>query len=196
MNGFDPTFVEFVILPILIFLARIADVSIGTIRIVFISKGIKNLAPIIGFFEVFIWLLAIGQIMQNLNNWVAMTAYAAGFAAGTYVGMLIEEKLSFGEVLIRIISKQDIAELVSKLKEGGYKITSVSGESETGTVKLILVTAHRKSLDHIIHIVKNYNPETFYTVEDLRTTEEEDYHHKKSIFSLSNLKLHAFKKGK
>ena len=75
-----------VILPLLIFLARVADVSMGTLRIIFVSKGLKYLAPIIGFFEVIIWLLAIRIIMQNLSNFMCYIAYGAGFAMGNYAG--------------------------------------------------------------------------------------------------------------
>ena len=93
---FDGDTFTYVILPLLIFLARIADVSIGTIRIVMVAKGQKMIAPILGFFEVLIWLLAISKIMQNLDNWVCYVAYGAGFATGNYIGMIIEEKLAMG----------------------------------------------------------------------------------------------------
>jgi uncharacterized protein YebE (UPF0316 family) len=88
----SPEILTYVVLPVMIFFARICDVSLGTIRVIFISKGVKYLAPIIGFFEVIIWLLAIGQVMNNLTNFVAYIAYGAGFASGTYIGMIIEEK--------------------------------------------------------------------------------------------------------
>ncbi|MDD1699528.1 MAG: DUF5698 domain-containing protein, partial [Methanoregula sp.] len=103
----SPEIFTYVIIPLLIFCARICDVSLGTIRVIFISKGIKYLAPIIGFFEVIIWLLAIGQVMNNLTNFVAYGAYGAGFASGTYIGMLIEEKISLGLTSVRIITKKD-----------------------------------------------------------------------------------------
>ena len=88
----------------LIFAARIADVSIGTVRLIFISRGLKYLAPIVGFFEVFIWLMAIGQIMQNISNPVCFVAYAGGFAMGNFVGMCIAEKLSLGVVMVRVVT--------------------------------------------------------------------------------------------
>jgi len=85
-------------LPLLIFFARVCDVSLGTIRIIFISKGIKYLAPIVGFFEILIWLLAISQIMQNLTNPYYYIFYAGGFATGNLVGIILDEKLSIGTV--------------------------------------------------------------------------------------------------
>ena len=106
-----PDIFSFVILPVMIFFARICDVTMGTIRVIFISKGIRYLAPVIGFFEVIIWLLAIGQVMNNLTNVVSYIAYGAGFASGTYIGMYIEEKISLGLTSVRIITKGDTMEL-------------------------------------------------------------------------------------
>jgi len=101
-----------VILPILIFLARVCDVSIGTIRIIFVSKGIKYLATFLGFFEILIWLMAISQIMQNLTNVYYYLFYAGGFSTGIFVGILIDEKLSIGTVSVRIITRTDASKLI------------------------------------------------------------------------------------
>jgi len=120
----SPEIFTYVILPIMIFCARICDVSLGTIRVIFISKGIKYLAPIIGFFEVIIWLLAIGQVMNNLTNGVAYIAYGAGFASGTFIGMIIEEKISLGLTSVRIITREDPAELMKYLRSHDYGVTS------------------------------------------------------------------------
>ena len=70
------------IIPLMIFLARIADVTFGTIRIIFISRGVKNLATIFGFCEIMIWLFAISQIIQHVSNFVYYMAYASGYAKG------------------------------------------------------------------------------------------------------------------
>ncbi len=93
-----------VIVPLLIFLARVIDVTLQTIRIVSISRGIRWLAPLVGFFEVLIWLLAISQIMKRVSNPVAYIAYAAGFATGTAIGQSIERRLSLGTVMLRVIT--------------------------------------------------------------------------------------------
>jgi len=134
---------QFVLLPIMIFFARVCDVSLGTIRIIFISKGIRYLAPFVGFFEVIIWLLAIGQIMQNLTNVYYYIFYAAGFATGNYVGILIEEKLSIGTVGIRIITKRDAKKLVDVLKDHKYSVSVVDGEGLTGPIKIIFAVTPR-----------------------------------------------------
>ena len=120
-----------VVIPLLIFIARICDVTFGTIRIIFISRGKKILAPILGFLEVFIWLLAIGQIFQNLNNTVCYFAYTGGFAMGNYVGIYIENKLALGMLVVRIITGKDSSKLVEKLKANGFGVTSINGEGIT-----------------------------------------------------------------
>lgn len=88
------------ILPLLIFLARVCDVTMETVRIVFISRGIRALAAAIAFFEIVIWLLAVEVVMNDLANIANFFAFALGFAAGTYVGLMVEEKLSLGMVIL------------------------------------------------------------------------------------------------
>lgn len=116
------------IIPILIFLARVVDVSFGTISIILVSRGMKNVAQIFGFFEIMIWLFAISQIMQHVSNIVYYLAYASGYASGTYVGILIEEKMAIGRVIIRIITKKDATELVEHLRSTGYGVTNFDGQ--------------------------------------------------------------------
>src|SRR5665648_86798 len=100
------------ILPALIFIARIMDVSLGTIRIIFVIRGQKLLATLLGFFEIMIWLLAIGQIFQNLTDITYYIAYAGGFAAGNYVGIYLESKLALGTLAVRIITVKDALSLI------------------------------------------------------------------------------------
>jgi uncharacterized protein YebE (UPF0316 family) len=159
-------------LPLLIFIARIIDVSIGTIRIILISRGFKFIAPILGFFEVTIWLIAVGQIMQRLDNWISYFAYGAGFAAGTYVGMLIEEKLRIGTVLVRIITKKDASMLLQNLKDYNHNVTGIEAEGNSGKVKVIFLITKRKSVERIIKIIKEFNPNAFYTIEDIKFAQD------------------------
>jgi uncharacterized protein YebE (UPF0316 family) len=147
-------------------------VSLGTIRGIFISKGIRYLAPIIGFFEVIIWLLAIGQIMNNLTNFVAYIAYGAGFAAGTYIGMVIEEKISLGLVSVRIITKKDPGELIQYLRLNNYGVTSLDGEGGTGKVKMVFTIITRQDLPHVVEIIKQFHPNAFYSVDDVKSVGE------------------------
>ncbi len=160
------------ILPLLVFLARIIDVSIGTLRIIFVSKGLKNFAAILGFFESLIWLLAVTQVMQNLNSWQTYVAFALGFAAGNYVGVALEERIAIGNMLIRVITRKEADELVNVLWKAGYGVTSVDALGESGPVKLIFTIAKRKNLAKILAIIKKYNPNAFYTIEDMRFVNE------------------------
>jgi uncharacterized protein YebE (UPF0316 family) len=161
-----------VILPVLIFLARVIDVSIGTIRVIFISRGYKILAPILGFVEILVWLLAMAQIMNNLTSIYYYLAYAAGFSAGTYVGIWIEEKLCIGLVILRVITKTDASDLIEYLKDKGLGVTTLDGEGSEGKVKVFLTILRRKQLRAITDAIKEYNPNAFYSVEDVRFVNE------------------------
>ncbi len=169
---FDSAWFIWVVLPILIAFARVVDVSLGTLRMLFIARGYRKLAPILGFFEVFIWLLAISQIMRNLTNIICYLAYASGFALGTYIGMYIENRLAIGSLLIRVITHKDANELIQVLKDKNYGITSVDAQGSIGQVKIIFTLISRRKLSEVVNIVKHYNPNAFYTVEDIRFVRE------------------------
>ncbi len=159
---------SFVVIPILICLARIVDVTIGTLRIIFISKGLKYLAPVMGFFEVIIWLLAIGQIMQNLGNAINYIAYGLGFAIGNFVGITIENKISLGFVLVRIITRRSAHDLKEWLEHSERRFTIIDARSDWGLVNVIYLPMKRKEVPEVIKMVKKFNPKAFYTIEDLR----------------------------
>jgi uncharacterized protein YebE (UPF0316 family) len=156
-----------IILPGIIFIARICDVTIGTIRIIFVSKGNKILAPILGFFEILIWLLAIGQIFKNLDNVACYIAYAGGFAMGNYVGIFIEQKLAVGIHVIRIITRKDASKLIEKLKSEGFGITLINGNGKTGPIKIIYTLIRRKEQSKVQEFIQQYNPKAFYSIEDV-----------------------------
>jgi uncharacterized protein YebE (UPF0316 family) len=171
-QAISPGVFAFVIVPILIFAARVCDMSLDTIRVIFMSKGIRYLPAIIGFFEVIIWLVAIGQVMNNLTNVVCYIAYGAGFATGTFVGMAIEEKLSLGLTSVRIITKEDPAELMQFLRSHNYGVTSIDGEGGTGRVKMVFTIIKRQDLSHVIGIIKNFHPNAFYSIEEVKSVAE------------------------
>ncbi|MBN1194729.1 MAG: DUF2179 domain-containing protein [Methanomicrobiaceae archaeon] len=156
-------------IPVLIFLARVADVTFGTMRIIFVSRGLKMVAPVLAFFEILIWLLAIGQVFSNLTNIANYLAYAGGFALGNYVGILVEEKVAMGLALVRIITQHDASELLGKLKSGGFGMTVIDAEGKHGQVKLIFAVVKRKEIPAVLTLVNDYNPHSFYTIEDVRS---------------------------
>ena len=192
-----PEIFAYVILPVMIFCARICDVTMGTIRVIFISKGIRYLAPVIGFFEVIIWLLAISQVMNNLTNIVSYIAYGAGFATGTFVGMYIEEKISIGLSSVRIVTKEDPTELMQYLRSHNYGVTSVDGEGVSGRVKMVFTIIQRQDLGHVVGIIKEFHPNAFYSVEEVKSVREGIFPDKPSrgVFSWMD-SLRFYRKGK
>jgi uncharacterized protein YebE (UPF0316 family) len=181
-SSFD--YFNWVVFPILIFLARICDVSLAMLRTVLASRGYKQIVPFIGFFEVLIWLAAISQIMNNLNNWVCYFAWAGGYATGSYIGLYIEEKIALGIQVIRIITNQGSEELIQELKNKNYGLTILDAEGARGPVKMIFTVVSRKSVKDVIAIINQYTPQSFYSVEDVRSASQLNYMNaKKSIFS-------------
>ncbi len=164
----DSRYFTYLVLPLLIFVARVLDVTLGTIRIVFVSRGKKFLAPVFGFFEVLIWLLAIGQIMKNLTNVVCYLAYAGGFATGNFVGLYLEEKLAMGILVVRAFINQDASELIEFLRARGYGVTNVDGQGISGKVNLVFMIIKRSELSKVTGIIRRYHPQAFYSVEDVR----------------------------
>jgi uncharacterized protein YebE (UPF0316 family) len=193
----DSDLFSYFLMPLLIFLARICDVSIGTMRIIFVSKGKRNIAPILGFFEVLIWITAISKIMQNLDNYVNYIAYAAGFATGNFVGMIIEEKLAMGIQMIRVFAHERGTELVQSLNGSGYGATVIEARGARESVQLIYTIVQRNELATVLNLINDFNPKAFYTIEDIRSVNEGIFAQKKpnSIFPFSNV-IRQWRKGK
>ncbi|MCG2460351.1 DUF2179 domain-containing protein [Flavobacteriaceae bacterium F89] len=170
--GVSESTLNYLIIPLLIFLARIGDVSFSTIRIIFVMSGKRNIAPILGFFEALIWLLAIGQIISNIDNALSYFAYAGGFAAGTYVGMYIEERLAIGRVVLRLITKEQVHELLTFLNDNDYRYSILDAEGKTGKVNVVFLVLKREDLNHLTAAINKYHPNAFYTIEGVKMVNE------------------------
>ena len=157
-----------IILPILIFAARMVDVSLQTLRIIFTSKGKRNLAPIVGFFEVLIWLVAMGQIFQNLTNIFYYIAYAGGFAVGNYLGIYIERKLSVGVISVHLILPKTPETLINVLTEEGYKLTIIATDNKESNAKLVISVMKRKKLNDFLSIIENNYDNAFISIENVQ----------------------------
>lgn len=173
----------------LIFMARICDVSLGTMRIAFISRGHKILAPVVGFFEVLIWLIALRQILQDLTNVFYYVSYAGGFAAGTFVGLWIEERMAIGNRIIQVITRQDATELIESLRLAGYGVTSLAAHGIDGHVHLLFSVIKRQDIDTFITIVERHNPRAFYSIEDVRFVSEGVFSARESFVGRSGKSL-------
>lgn len=167
--------VDYILVPLLILLARVIDVSLDTIRVIMVAKGYRKLAPLVGFFQVLIWIITISRIMANLGIWTTYLGYAGGFAIGTYVGMKIEERLALGYELIRIITRADASMLMTELIQKGFHITFVEGSGKDGKVGILFIVQKRKVIKEIIEMIKEFNPNAFYSIEDVRFVSGPEY---------------------
>jgi uncharacterized protein YebE (UPF0316 family) len=171
----DSQLFDYFILPLLIMMARVMDVSMDTIRVIMVAKGYRNYAPFIGFFQSLIWVITISRVMVNLENWTAYVGYAGGFGLGTYVGMRLEEKLALGHELVRVITKSDATDLIASLRKEGFPVTSVNGQGRDGEVGILYIIMKRKMIKHVVEVINAYNPKAFYTIEDMRFVRESSY---------------------
>jgi uncharacterized protein YebE (UPF0316 family) len=170
--GIPENIFSYVLLPLLIFLARIGDVSINTIRIIYVLGGRRLTATVLGFFESFIWLMAIRQIFEHLDNWICYVAYPAGFASGIFVGMIIEEHIAYGKVIVRIITRKEIHELLAFLNKENFRYTRVNAEGPDGHENLVFTVLERERLDDLLLKLKEILPTAFYTVERVNRAAE------------------------
>ena len=158
-------------LPMLIFLARICDVTLGTLRIIFISKGKKSIAPFVAFFEVFIWIIVISELLSHANNIFSYVCYAGGYATGSYVGMYVEERLAIGIQLIQIYTKKSGNELVQLLNHENFGATAVQGSGVNGAVSIVQTIVNRKNLKRVESIINLFDSEVFYVMTDTKTVQ-------------------------
>lgn len=157
------------LLPALIFCSRLLDVPIGTLRLLFLSRQMRIVSAILGFFEVLIWMIAIRTIINQSAHPIHFIAYAAGFSVGSYIGMSIERQLAIGVKVFKIITKSLAIELVKTLRDEGYGVTVQKAEGGTGPVNIMNIVARRKEMAEICDIVEEKAPKAFYTIEDVQT---------------------------
>ncbi len=177
------------LLPIMIFFGRIIDVSLGTLRIIFVSKGEKYLAPIIGFFEVFIWVVIISQILTRANDLVSYLSYAGGYAAGNYIGILLEQRIAYGIVLCRIYTQNDGMELVQLLNKMNFGATVTHGKGSTSKVDIVETVIKRDQMKLVERTLTDFDPDIFYVVEDVRNKQN-------GIFAKRNNIIKRWRPGK
>lgn len=156
-------------LPALVFAAETCVLTLATLRTIFIARGKKIPAAMLGFFEVSIWLFAIGQVMQNLGDWGNAVAFAAGFALGNYLGVLIEQKLALGNLTVSITTK-DADELATQLRSAGFGATTMNGQGTHGPVEMVISVIERKHLSQVTTIIETVSPRAFYAVNHLQAT--------------------------
>jgi uncharacterized protein YebE (UPF0316 family) len=168
MEFVNSPYFAYLVLPLTIFCLRICDMSLDTMRIIFMTKGYKNLAPVIGFFEILIWIFAISRTLQNpASNWLCYVAYAGGFAMGNYVGLILDEKLAIGHEIIRVIARLNSGDIAVGLRAEGFGVTQVMATGMEGEVEILYVVVNRKNLKRAIEIIQKQNPSAFFTIENV-----------------------------
>lgn len=156
------------ILPLVIFLGRLCEVPLSTIRIMFVARGERKLAPIIGFFEVFIWIVVVSQVISRADSLISYLTYAGGFAAGTYFGIVIEDQLALGFYKYRIYMKGSGLELMKLLKEHNFGATIFHGQGARVSVNVVEAIISRKNKDKVERIIRNFEPEAFVVVQEIK----------------------------
>jgi uncharacterized protein YebE (UPF0316 family) len=161
-----------VVIPLLIIGARITDVSVGTLRVVFIGRGMAVPAAVAGFFESLIWLLAVSQILKHLTLPLYYVAYAGGFALGNLVGLKIEGWLALGKVVLQVITNRPIDDLIPVFRDAGLGATVVRAEGLTGPVNIVYSFLPRRDLRTVLERVRQAQPGAFYTIEPVATVSQ------------------------
>jgi uncharacterized protein YebE (UPF0316 family) len=158
------------LLPLSIFVAEMAVVTISTMRIIFIGRGLKAMAAGLGFFEVTIWLFAIGQVMSNLDSPLCFAAFAGGFVAGNYLGMSLEQRLAIGSVLVRVITGRDSRRLVELLRDAGCGVTRIGAQGLQGPVEVVFTVIRRRRLGDVLALVRQFDVDAFYSIDELQAS--------------------------
>ncbi|MFM7137215.1 MAG: DUF2179 domain-containing protein [Planctomycetota bacterium] len=158
------------LLPLSIFVAEMAVVTISTMRIIFISRGLKTMAAGLGFFEVTIWLFAIGQVMSNLDSPLCFAAFAGGFVAGNYLGMSLEQRLAIGSVLVRVITGRDSRQLIDLLRDAGCGVTRIGAHGLQGPVEIVFTVIRRRRLGEVLALVRRFDADAFYSIDELQAS--------------------------
>ena len=144
---------------LLIFCLRVTDVSMGTVRMLMVMRGMRKWAVLIGFIEVTIWVVAISQVMSNLNNVWNVLGYSGGFATGTFVGMHLENRLALGNVSVHVISLKKGAEIAVKVRKAGYGATELPALGQSGPVSLIGIVVPRKQKPTLLALISEVDPQ-------------------------------------
>ena len=156
-----------IFISLLIVIARIADVSLGTLRTMSVVNGRGKLAFVLGFFEILIWVFAVSRVIEHLDIPAYAVSYALGFALGNFIGVKIEQRIAFGEQVVRIFSSRG-DEVAKSLRHAGFILTEFQGSGRDGFVTLLFVQVPRRDVSRALHCAAVADPKCFYVVDDIR----------------------------
>ena len=159
-----------VLIPLLVFGARVIDVSLETLRIILLARGGRFIVPTIAFIEIIFWVVSLGLVVNDFTNPIYLLSYAAGFATGNYVGILLEERLAMGVCILRVITSREDRSLIDAIRATGYGVTVVAAEGLQGPCTIFYSVVRRYDLLRITEMVEEMSPSAFCTIEDVRST--------------------------
>jgi uncharacterized protein YebE (UPF0316 family) len=147
--------------------ARVCDVSLGTLRTISVVQGRRQFAPVLGFFEVLIWVFGVSQVVMNLQHPACAISYAFGFALGNFLGLTIERRLAMGEQVVRVFSHQGRS-LAARLRGEGFRVTEIDGRGRDGPIQLLFIHTQRRQANRLAERVLAIDPACFYVIDDVR----------------------------
>ncbi len=154
---------------LLIFLARVCDVTLSTVRMLLVVRGKRYPAAAIGLVEASIYITALGRVIKNMNDPWKVLAYGLGFASGTLIGSVVEERLALGHVSLEVVPPEENGqELLRAIRAAGYGVTALTGHGLKGEKMVLMVSAQRKSLPRLTAIIEEFAPNSFMTVLETR----------------------------
>ena len=156
---------ELIFSALIIFSLRLADQSLGTMRALLVAKNKPIYAALIGLVESAIWIVAISQVIKDIDDPVLIGAYAAGFAAGTILGSYIERIVGVGNIVVRIFSPANSPSVAEALRENGHGVTVIDGEGKDGPVKIYWCVIPRRKLKSVLKMIEEINPKAYVTTE-------------------------------
>jgi uncharacterized protein YebE (UPF0316 family) len=157
--------VELLLSAAVIFFLRIADVSIGTLRIGFLVHSRPGLAGALSFLESLVWLTAAAQVLSSLDSPVKFVAYAGGYAAGTMLGVHVERWIAAGDVMMRVVAPVASPSAAGALREAGYIVTEVNASGRDGEVRVSFTVLPRRRVQEALTLVRTVNPQAFVSFE-------------------------------
>ena len=151
-----------------IFALRVVDMSLDTIRVLFVMRGKKIIVWVLGFLQSLVFVIAITTVLSHLDNMLNVFGYAAGFATGNVAGMIIEGRLAVGHIHLTVISPARGSKVVETIRGAGYGVTEVAARGKDGTVTILYCNILRKDMDNVETIIMEADPQAFVTADDIR----------------------------
>jgi uncharacterized protein YebE (UPF0316 family) len=150
-----------------IIMARTLDVSLGTLRTVFVVQGRRSLAWFLGFWEILIWVTVASRVIQNLSEPVYLVAYALGYATGNAVGITLERWLAFGDQVVRVFTKEG-PRIAAQLRSEGFRAVAFPGDDDDGPIDMLFIEVPRRKTPDVALFIRHIDPNCFYTIDDVQ----------------------------